>query len=159
LGVYPSTTPPILYPCLARLFPYPAPQWANYRGQADIGSFKNFEFMVDMASFNIQTINKIIIFQFSKKICPKILKFKIWIWFFFSNFATWVIFIKVCETLTAYNSVIGQNVLICYGIHEISELYCRAGNCYANSSFGDIATFNFREIHIKMTIAKKAQKG
>jgi hypothetical protein len=42
-------------------------QWANYRGQADIGLFKIFDFMVDMASFNIKTNNKIIIFQFSKK--------------------------------------------------------------------------------------------
>jgi hypothetical protein len=42
-------------------------QWANYRGQADIGFFKIFDFMVDMASFNIQTNNKITIFQFSKK--------------------------------------------------------------------------------------------
>jgi hypothetical protein len=42
-------------------------QWAKYRGQADIGFFKNFDFMVDMASFNIQTNNKIIIFPFSKK--------------------------------------------------------------------------------------------
>jgi hypothetical protein len=43
------------------------PQWANYRGQADIGFFKIFDFMVDMALFNIQTNNKIIIFPFSKK--------------------------------------------------------------------------------------------
>jgi hypothetical protein len=41
-------------------------QWANYRGQADIRFFKNFDFMVDMALFNIQANNKIIIFPFSK---------------------------------------------------------------------------------------------
>jgi hypothetical protein len=27
-------------------------QWANYRRQADIGFFKIFDFMIDMASFN-----------------------------------------------------------------------------------------------------------
>jgi hypothetical protein len=27
--------------------------WANYRRQADIGFFKNFDFMIDMASFNV----------------------------------------------------------------------------------------------------------
>jgi hypothetical protein len=35
------------------------PQWFNYRRHADIGFFKNFDFMVDMGSFNIQTNKKI----------------------------------------------------------------------------------------------------
>jgi hypothetical protein len=33
-------------------------QWANVRRQADIGFFKNFDFMIDIASFNVQTNKK-----------------------------------------------------------------------------------------------------
>jgi hypothetical protein len=40
-------------------------QWANYRRQADIGFVKIFDFMIDMASFNVQTNN--FFFQFWKK--------------------------------------------------------------------------------------------
>jgi hypothetical protein len=63
-------------------------QWANYRGQADIGFFKIFNFMADMASYNIQTNNKIIIFQFSKKNVQKIGFLKSEFEKYFSNFAT-----------------------------------------------------------------------
>jgi hypothetical protein len=46
-------------------------QWANYRGQADIGFFKIFDFMVDMALFNIQTNKKKKKIPFSKKYVQK----------------------------------------------------------------------------------------
>jgi hypothetical protein len=42
-------------------------QWANYRRQADIGFFKIFDFMIDMASFNVQTNKKERFFQFSER--------------------------------------------------------------------------------------------
>jgi hypothetical protein len=42
--------------------------WANHRKQADIGFFKIFDFMIDMASFNVQTNKKERIFQFSKNV-------------------------------------------------------------------------------------------
>jgi hypothetical protein len=53
------------------------PQWFNYRRHADIGFFKNFDFMVDMGSFNIQTNKKNKHFPIFKKKCPKIWILKI----------------------------------------------------------------------------------
>jgi hypothetical protein len=61
-----------------------------------------FDFMVDMGSFNIQT-NKI------KRILKIFFKFfKFSNFSNFSNFDALVIFKKVCETLTPYNSVISK---------------------------------------------------
>jgi hypothetical protein len=45
----------------------PLAQWANYSRQADIGFFKFFDFMIHMASFNVQTNKKERIFQFSER--------------------------------------------------------------------------------------------
>jgi tetratricopeptide (TPR) repeat protein len=41
--------------------------WANYRRQADIGFFKKFDFMIDMALFNVQTNKKKEFSNFRKK--------------------------------------------------------------------------------------------
>jgi hypothetical protein len=78
-------------------------QWANYRRHADIGFFKNFDFMIDMTSFNVQTNKKERIFQFSKRNVQKF-------WFLKSefeknnsNFATLVFFfnfVKLWRTIT-----------------------------------------------------------
>jgi hypothetical protein len=103
-------------------------QWANYRGQADIGFFKNFVFMVDMASFNIQTNNKIIIFPFSKKNVQRF-------WFLKSefekkksNFATWVYLKKVCESLTTYNSIFFKAYKTClYALESLKSQNSNAG--------------------------------
>jgi hypothetical protein len=54
--------------------------------------FKNFVFLVDMGSFNIQTNNKREIFNFSKKNCPNKFDFKNMNIFLNAHFSVLVIF-------------------------------------------------------------------